>query len=192
MLELVNKGPCLPDFFLWKTCHLVVDISWWVMQLRCLFWLRDHKYLCYSPTCTPAQLSLLSEAIAKYSAFLERGEKKQGQVIKKKKKILWQNEMGWKNAKLKHHFYGCMTGLCFVTYRREVLVLVLVLVFTTEEDDKTETWQVGTGSVTKRHKWKHTNTMETLITLKVSTQGDWRNGRVFNQREDVTKHRVKL
>lgn len=25
--------------------------------------------LCYSPTCTPAQLSLLSEAIAKYSAF---------------------------------------------------------------------------------------------------------------------------
>lgn len=33
-------------------------------------------YLCYSPTCTPAQLSLLSEAIAKYSAFLKRKEKK--------------------------------------------------------------------------------------------------------------------
>lgn len=27
------------------------------------------KALCYSPTCTPAQLSLLSDAIAKYSAF---------------------------------------------------------------------------------------------------------------------------
>lgn len=47
--------------------------------------------------------------------------------------------MKWveKMQNLKHHFYGCMTGLCFVTYRREVLVLVLV--FTTEEDDKTET-----------------------------------------------------
>lgn len=33
-------------------------------------------YLCYSPTCTPAQLSLLSEAIARYSAFLERKQKK--------------------------------------------------------------------------------------------------------------------
>jgi hypothetical protein len=32
-------------------------------------------YLFYSATCTPAQLSLLSEAIAKYSAFLERKEK---------------------------------------------------------------------------------------------------------------------
>lgn len=33
-------------------------------------------YLCYSPTCTPAQLSLLSEAIARYSAFLERKQTK--------------------------------------------------------------------------------------------------------------------
>lgn len=33
-------------------------------------------YLCYSPTCTPAQLSLLSEAIAKYSAFLKGRNRK--------------------------------------------------------------------------------------------------------------------
>lgn len=82
-------------------------------------------------------MSLLSEAIAKYSAFLEREEKKQGQVIKKKKKYLGRMKWVEKMQNLKHHFYGCMTGLCFVTYRREVLVLVLV--FTTEEDDKTET-----------------------------------------------------
>lgn len=77
------------------------------------FHINITTYLCYSPTCTPAQLSLLSEAIAKYSAFLEGKEKKtQPPVVIR----MWNSTLaqwnGWKNAKTKHHSYGCMTGLC--------------------------------------------------------------------------------
>lgn len=43
-------------------------------------------YLCYSPTCTPAQLSLLSEAITKYSAFLEREKRKNKARLPTRKK----------------------------------------------------------------------------------------------------------
>ncbi len=90
-------------------------------------------YLCYSPTCTPAQLSLLSEAIAKYSAFLEGIKKKT--ILSGHQNFLlftltqWK---GWKkNAKIKHHSYGLWHDcVLFLTYRREVLVL------TREEDDR--------------------------------------------------------
>lgn len=86
-------------------------------------------YLCYSPTCTPAQLSLLSEAIAKYSAFLERKERKSVSAIISNV-FFFHSDMGYKMQKQKD------TGLIFFsTYRREVLVL------TREEDDRMKTRQ---------------------------------------------------
>lgn len=83
-------------------------------------------YLCYSPTCTPAQLSLLSEAIAKYSAFLREKKKTKTWAIgicrvavnyetqkdKKKKK-----NCGWTTCVISVLFSSLMT------YRKEGLVL---------------------------------------------------------------------
>lgn len=42
------------------------------MNMKTWRLVRSQTYQCYSATCTPAQLSLLSDAIAKYSALKER------------------------------------------------------------------------------------------------------------------------
>lgn len=59
-----------------KGCNTKLHIYLWNEAAEIHFHCKITTYLCYSPTCTPAQLSLLSEAIAKYSAFLEGKERK--------------------------------------------------------------------------------------------------------------------
>lgn len=96
--------------------------EYYKMNMKTWRLVRSQTYQCYSATCTPAQLSLLSDAIAKYSALKERewlkGEKgknrqsrsenqnqnkvsvqwgKKGKtfVILKKEQILTDWESGW-------------------------------------------------------------------------------------------------
>lgn len=101
-------------------------------------------YLCYSPTCTPAQLSLLSEAIARYSAFLERRQKKHADYERVKH---FHSEKGTITQQL---WLDDIIVLFFLTGERFWFSSLL----TREEDDNMRR-RHGEREMSDKDVWKH-------------------------------------